>query len=145
MEDRNLPRLPRPQVLICAPEHESLLDVVSTHEPATHGMALLWREVMRAKVIPEREAPRDLVRLNARVRYRDVAAREDRTVVLAHPADPAAKEVVRVDSELGAALIGLLPGDAFGWTDVLGRIQLIRVETVDWAAPRRGRRTTGAE
>ena len=131
MRDLSIPRLPRPQILVCAQELERLLDVVSTIEPATHGMALLWREVMRANIIPASHAPRDLVRLNSRVRYRDVIAREDRDVVVSHPREAAGEGVIRVDSEIGAALIGLLPGDVFGWTDVLGRTRVIRVESVD--------------
>ncbi|CAN7638470.1 hypothetical protein LJR219_005003 [Phenylobacterium sp. LjRoot219] len=138
MTDLSLPRLPRPQILVCAPEHERLLDVVSSIEPATHGMALLWCEVMRANVIPESCAPRELVRLNSRVRYRDVVTREDCEVVVAHPREAAGERAVRVDSEVGAALIGLLPGDVFGWTDALGRTRLIRVENVAPAQARVG-------
>lgn len=130
MRDLSIPRLPQPRILLCSPEYERLLDVVSSSEPASHGMSLLWREVMRASVIPEAHAPRALVRLNSRVLYRDLIARENREVVVAHPQEANGPGRVRVDSEIGAALIGLFEGDVFGWTDTLGRTQLIRVDEV---------------
>lgn len=130
MRDIAIPRLPRPQVSICTPEYERLLDVISGVEPATHGMSLLWREMMRASVIPEAQAPQELVRLNSRVRFRDLVARLDREVIIAHPAEAAGEGRIRIDSEIGAALIGLCVGDVFGWADVLGRTQLIRVDAV---------------
>jgi len=139
MRDLSIPRLPQPRILLCTPEYERLLDVVSTPEPASHGMSLLWREVMRARVIPEASAPTALVRLNSRVLYRDLIARENREVVVAHPHEADGPGRVRVDSEIGAALIGLFEGDVFGWTDTLGRTQLIRVDEVAPDGDRRER------
>jgi regulator of nucleoside diphosphate kinase len=96
--------------------------------PATPGARLLARELGRAIVVGPAEAPRDFVRLDSTVAYRDLLTGRRRTVqVVAPPATDRGARGVSVTSPAGAGLLGLRPGDLFAVSTEDGRPQVLEI------------------
>lgn len=124
-----------PPIYLLEREYDILADAVCGSASATPGIELLWQELQRAVILRTDEAPRDLVHLNSRVSYTDLAAPERRTVDIAGPAEPPrGRRALSVTSQVGAALIGLRVGDRFSWPSETG-VRSLRVDGVD-ADPR---------
>jgi regulator of nucleoside diphosphate kinase len=87
---------------------------------APRTAAPLLREVDRATVVADIELPADVAGIGSQVCFRDLGSRQVRSVVLAaHPAT-GAEDRVSVLSPLGAALVGLRPGQMIRWPDERG-------------------------
>jgi regulator of nucleoside diphosphate kinase len=79
------------------------------------GAALLSEELQRASIIPRAKAAQ-VVRLGARVTYRDLDSGAARTLELGLPAEASIDEGrISVLTPIGAALLGLSAGDRFSW------------------------------
>lgn len=102
------------------------------------GGRLLAREMEHAVVVAPGELPRDFVRLNSTVAYRDLLTGRARTLQIVPPqeADVDAARI-SVVSPVGAALIGLRAGDVFALSTEDGRPHVLQVETVREPAPER--------
>ena len=135
---------PLPAVRVLDGEYDPLADLVCASDQETEGLHLLWQELERATVLPAPQAPADLIRMGSRVRVADLTGGGTRTVRLVFPEEAAGPDRVSVTSALGAALIGLRPGDTFTWRDK-GERRRVRVVAVEPPPPRRPRPASLAE
>lgn len=94
----------------------------------------LGEELERAIIVPSTEIPPDIVAMNSRVTFVDVATGASSTVVLVYPheADAAAGRL-SVFAPMGAALLGLAVGQSITWDLPNRRTRVIRVTAVDRA------------
>ena len=120
---------PRPAVYVWEADYERLANLARSH--VTPGAALLARELERAIVVGEREAPRNFVRLGSVVEFRDLLAGRTRRLQLVPP-DQADIDRGRVSvvTPVGAALIGLKPGDTFNLNTEDGRPQALVIVSI---------------
>ena len=126
----------KPAVYVAEAEHERLWNLARSSE--TLGAWLLGEELDRAIVLRDDDSPARFVRLGSRVEYRDLASGRTRTVEIVPP-DQADIDQNRLSvvTPVGAALLGLCAGDAFGWTGDDGRSHDLTVVSVsDGPAPR---------
>jgi regulator of nucleoside diphosphate kinase len=121
----------KPVVRIADADYERLENL--SRAAAGIGPDLLARELDRARIVPDNllKAEGPFVRLGGRVEYFDLATGAAREVQLSVPED-ADIDAGRLSvlSPVGAALIGLSPGDSFGWTGDDGRPRVIVVQQV---------------
>ncbi|MFI4949653.1 MAG: GreA/GreB family elongation factor [Caulobacterales bacterium] len=95
------------------------------------GGRLLARELERAVVVSDEELPANFARLGSMVRYRDLLSGRSRTLRIVAPQDADLQaERLSVISPIGAALIGLRPGDVFALTTEDGRPHVLQVLSV---------------
>ncbi len=92
--------------------------------------AALLRELERAEILPDTAMPRDVVRIGSTVAFEvDDGRRLDVQLVLPEDADINAGKI-SVLTPVGAALIGLSPGQSMGWSGNDGRERLLTVLSV---------------
>lgn len=120
-----------PPIIISAADHERLAAIA---EPAARreveAAEALLTELDRAEVVDDKSVPADVVRMGSRVTFRaDKGASQ--TVTLVYPPD-AEIEAMRISvlTPVGAALIGMKPGQSIDWTDPAGRARSLTVEAV---------------
>jgi regulator of nucleoside diphosphate kinase len=111
MRNHNL----RPSISIGELEHHRLLVLAMTGHAEPDAGDELFRELERARVLPERKLPPDVVRMGSNVIYRTDAG-EQRSVTLVYPgqADISTGKV-SVLTPVGTALIGLRVGQSITW------------------------------
>lgn len=112
-------------------DYKKLLELIDTS--ASPLRTLLREELARGQVFCAKKAPRNLITMNSKVRYRDMVTGYIETITLVYPWDAdAAAGKVSVLSPLGVALIGLSAGQDIYWRTPLGvRLQL-RVLKVEY-------------
>jgi regulator of nucleoside diphosphate kinase len=120
-------------------ELNRLRALVERHARTGDGAAArrLAAELDRATVV---DRPRqDVVAVGSRVRFETIRDRAVREVVVVHPsaADPGAGRV-SVLAPVGAALLGLAPGDTIAWPLPGGREAQLRVLEVEPGSARPG-------
>lgn len=113
-----------------------VLSVLIGDHPQTDapGVALLAEELARAKVVADGDLPPGTARLGSEVAYFDSRSKMIRRIVLVEPAeaDVGARRI-SVLTPVGAALIGLRPGDAI--RDATGReLRVVEVSAGEAAA-----------
>jgi regulator of nucleoside diphosphate kinase len=92
----------------------------------------LGEELERAVIVPSTEIPPDIVTMDSRVTFVDVATDAASTVLLVYPHDAdAANGKLSVFAPIGAALLGLAVGQSITWDLPHGRTRTIRVTAVD--------------
>lgn len=121
----------KPPVLILDDEYEELSDLVCASARPTPGISLLWQELKRATLVPAGSAPEDVARLDSRVRFLDLDRGGRRIVRLVYPHEATSRSFEPVTSTIGAALIGLRPGDTFRWRSSDGAVRTVKLEGVD--------------
>jgi regulator of nucleoside diphosphate kinase len=113
-------------------ELDRLRSLVEDHARTRDASAAqrLAAELDRATVVDR--VREDVVAIGSRVRYETIRDRAVREVVVVHPsaADPAAGRV-SVLAPVGAALLGLAPGDTIAWPLPGGREAQLRVLEVE--------------
>ena len=99
---------------------------------AAPGGDLLRRELDRAIVLTQDDSPTRFVRLNSTVTFKDLLSGRTRklTLVLPQEADIDQRRA-SVATPIGAALLGLTPGQPFSWTAADGRPHALVVLAVD--------------
>jgi len=119
----------KPSIAICETDHDRLSQLAEHSTNPAVAEALL-AELDRARVVPDSELPASVVRMGSRLSYRTDAG-ESRAVQLVFPAE-ADIDAGRVSilTPIGAALIGLAPGQSIDWRTVDGRTQVLTVESV---------------
>jgi regulator of nucleoside diphosphate kinase len=120
-------------------ELDRLRELVERHARSRDAVAAqrLAAELDRATVVER--LPHDVVAVGSRVRFETVRDRSVREVVVVHPsaADPSAGRV-SVLAPVGAALLGLAPGDTIAWPLPGGREAQLRVLEVEPGSAARG-------
>lgn len=121
----------RPAIHLTEADYETLSTLVDAASPDNPGAALLAEELDRAVVVRSANSARSFVRLNSRVTYEDVATGQVRDLQVGLPRDASIDDNrISVLTPVGAALIGLRPGDTFEWTDAGGRTRTLKVMSV---------------
>ena len=99
---------------------------------ATAAAESLDAELYRARIVPQREVPPDVVTMNSDVTYEDCESLARRTVRLVYPGDADATQGrISVLAPIGSALLGLRVGQAIDWQLPTG---VRRIRVVDVAA-----------
>jgi len=109
----------RPEIILGDAQHRRLLTLaMSGPGHAAEDSDYMHYELNRASVVPDGELPRDIVRVGSTVTYSS-DGNSVRTVTIVFPEEVnAAAGRISVLSPVGAALIGLRPGQAItrmGW------------------------------
>ena len=95
----------------------------------------LLQELDRAKVVPQKKLPLDVVCMGSTVEFRSNDGHE-RKVTLVYPGEAdIAQGKISILTPIGAALIGLTPGQSMSWTARDGKAHELSVLSVSQAAP----------
>ena len=122
----------RPRIVIPASEHARLLALADAAEKRTPAVAeFLADELTRADVVKDEEFDANIVRMGSRVTYVDEVTGRTRTITLVYP-DAADIDQNRISilTPIGAALIGLSPGQSITWPLPDGRVGALKVVEV---------------
>lgn len=126
----------RPRIVIPASEHARLLALADAAEKRTPVVAeFLADELTRAEVVKDEEFDANVVRMGSSVTYVDEVTGRTRTVTLVYP-DAADIDQNRISilTPIGAALIGLSPGQSITWPLPDGRVGSLKVLAVSYEA-----------
>jgi regulator of nucleoside diphosphate kinase len=120
---------PKPEIVLRADDFERLSRLAEAAMTTMPDIArLLEAEIERATILPSGEPSRDVVTMGSRVVYRDETSQlvHDVTLVYPHEAD-ISRGRISVLTPVGAALIGLRPGQSIEWTTRTGEIRRLTV------------------
>ncbi|RUT29234.1 nucleoside diphosphate kinase regulator [Arsenicitalea aurantiaca] len=118
----------RPQIVVAQSEHRQLLAMAAAG--TSTAADTLLDEMERARVVADASLNPNVVRMGSRVQYR---TDEDdlKNVTLVYPIDADISESkVSVLTPVGAALIGLRPGQSITWQARDGRKNVLTVLSV---------------
>ncbi len=122
----------KPAIILSKSDHGSLTrlaEAQAARDPDVSEQLLV--ELDRARVVDDRKAPADVVRMGSTVRFTTEAG-EERTVTLVYPAEAdIARNRISILTPIGAALIGLSVSQCIDWTGRDGRTHGLTVESVD--------------
>lgn len=121
----------KPSIAIARSEHERLTKLAESFAVRTPEVSdELLTELERARVVDDAKIPGDVVRMGSSLRYTSDLG-EDRSVTLVYPgeADIAAGRI-SIMTPIGAALIGLSPGQSIDWRARDGRVHRLTVQEV---------------
>lgn len=123
-----------PAILIAEEDLEALSDVAENLLDVLPDVGrFLDDELTRARVVPRRSVPRNVVTMNATVEFvLEQSARPER-LKLVYPADHVADgSSVSIASPVGVALLGLKEGQSMSWPSRYGEklsLKVVKVET----------------
>jgi regulator of nucleoside diphosphate kinase len=125
----------RPNIVIAASEYARLTALaeraVAQDSPVGEYLA---EELVRAHVVPDEHCDFDIVRMGSQVTYRD-ASGKSRAVTVVYPNDADIEaQRISVLTPIGAALIGLRPGQSIQWLIPGGGESSLTVLAVENAA-----------
>jgi|AGTN01.1.fsa_nt_gi Transcription elongation factor len=121
-----------PPITLSADDAERLWALSSAgRRSVPHVADFLEGELERANILPAGAVPPDIVRMGSRVLFRDENSGHATSAVLVYPGqENAADQHVSVLSPVGAALIGLSPGQTIAFVTPLGRTRRLTVLAV---------------
>lgn len=121
----------RPPVYALADDVPKLKALMEGPARDAPGASLLAEEFGRLCVLSH-GGREPFVRPGSWLTYRDLRTKEERRVRLSHPGDQdQGEDDVSMLSPLGAALIGLMEGAVFRWSDADGRLWAVRVVSIE--------------
>ncbi len=133
-----------PPIVVSEIDHERLTSLAAAAEERLPDVAsVLQSEMERARVVPAGAVPADVVQMGSTVEFRSDTGQQ-RRVTLVFPGDAdIAKGRISILTPIGAALIGLSPGQSIAWTTRDGRRHRLTVLSVEQPdvlrpAPRHG-------
>lgn len=114
------------QLLITEQDYERLALLVQHAE--TKNAAALEEELAAAKIVPQKDIPKDVVTMNSRVKFIDVESNKESEITLVYPKDAdVTKQQVSVLAPVGIALIGLRKGQTIDWPMPNGQSRTLKV------------------
>ena len=133
-----------PPIYLTQSDLDRLNDLLEAYAAGAGGrrFELLEGELVRAKVVPSDQIPRDVVTMNSRVVFEDEQTGEQRQVTLVYPNDAdidAGKISILVP--VGSALLGLRVGQSIDWTLPSGQKRRYRVIAVPYQPEAEGAET----
>jgi regulator of nucleoside diphosphate kinase len=133
-----------PSIYLTQDDHDRLSDLVEAYAAGAGGRRFdhLEAELLRAKVVPSDQVPRDVVTMNSRVVFEDEQTGERREVTLVYPREAdidAGKISILVP--VGSALLGLRVGQSIDWTLPGGQKRRYRVIAVPYQPEAEGSET----
>ena len=124
----DLPALP--PIMISAGEYDRLADLVNQAPPSL--AAYFRRELARASIVADANFDSRAARIGSRVTYREGRAQNSRTVTLVWPHEvDTQRGHISVVTSIGAALLGLRPGNSIDWPSPLGGARRLTVLAVE--------------
>ena len=122
-----------PEIQITRGNRQQLDQLLADHAPVRSWRAVefLVRELMRAEVVDDAEAPDDVVTMRSRVSFREEGCETVETVTLVYPGESAMyDDAISVLTPLGAALLGLSEGQSISYPRPHGGMKTITVITL---------------
>ena len=120
----------RPPVYALADDVSQMQTMTRKAASDAPGAALFAEEFERFCVLSH--GGRDpFVRPGSWLTYRDLRTKQERRIRLVHPGEDHGADDVSMLSPLGAALIGLMEGAIFRWSEPDGRLRAIRVLSIE--------------
>lgn len=121
----------KPSIVVSDTDYERLMALAGNVSERYEEIAEeLMAELDRAKVVPQKRLPQNVVRMGSVVEFRSNDGQE-RTVTLVYPGEAdIAQGKVSILTPIGTALIGLAPGQSMSWTARDGRPHELNVLTV---------------
>lgn len=127
------PTISLPHIIVGGTEELRLSALATAAEligGADSGAQALLAEMGRAHVVADSEVPRNVVRMNSFVEF-EIDGRDQRPVRLVFPAEAdISRGKVSILTPIGAALIGLMPGQAMMVEAPDGKMHQVRVLSV---------------
>jgi regulator of nucleoside diphosphate kinase len=119
----------RPRIVVAASEHALLTGLaeraIERDSPIGEYLA---EELSRAAIVPDDACAPNVVRIGSTVTYREHAAGRTRTVTLVYPKDADIdQQRISILTPIGAALIGLSPGQTIEWPSPGGAMESLTV------------------
>lgn len=117
-----------PAITISRLDQQRIEAVLESADPRHFpGLDGLEREIGRATVVDPEQVPPDVVTMNSRIRFADVASGQEFELTLVYPRDAGQPGTVSVLAPVGSALIGLSVGQSIEWPGPGGRPLALRV------------------
>ncbi|MGU3398639.1 nucleoside diphosphate kinase regulator [Brucellaceae bacterium D45D] len=129
----------KPNIVVSDIDHERLLGLADSVPEQLEEIAdELMAELDRAKVVPVKKLPENVVRMGSVVEFRSNDGHE-RRVTLVYPGEAdIAQGKISILTPIGTALIGLAPGQSMSWTARDGRpheLHVLSVSVAEEAVP----------
>ncbi|WP_407976867.1 nucleoside diphosphate kinase regulator [Brucella pseudogrignonensis] len=121
----------KPKIVVSDIDHERLTVLAGNASEKLEEVAEeLMQELDRAKVVPQKKLPADVVRMGSTVEFRSNDGHE-RKVTLVYPGEAdIAQGKISILTPIGTALIGLTPGQSMSWTARDGKAHELSVISV---------------
>ena len=121
-----------PAITIAASDYPRLLALAEAAAGSLPQVSdYLARELGRAEVVADEECAADVVRIGSRVTYRDGLNGLPRTVMVVWPHEADVERgLLGVRTPIGAALLGMRPGQAIDWPSPVGGARTLTVLAV---------------
>ncbi len=129
----------KPNIVVSDVDYERLMGLANSVSEQQEEIAdELMAELDRAKVVPAKRLPQNVVHMGSVVEFRSNDGHE-RRVTLVYPGEAdIAQGKVSILTPIGTALIGLAPGQSISWTARDGRaheLNVINVSTAEEVVP----------
>jgi regulator of nucleoside diphosphate kinase len=120
-----------PAIMVSAADYDRLASLAAAAEERAPDVASVLRtEIERAQVVPADALPADVVQMGSTVEFRSDTGQQ-RRVTLVYPGEADfAQGRISILTPIGAALIGLSPGQSIAWTSRDGRQHRLTVLSV---------------
>ena len=119
----------KPRITVSEEDHQQLIALAGGG--LTDAADVLLEEIERARVVPGKKLPQEVIRLGSLITYRPDNG-EDRTVTLVYPAEANISENrISVLTPVGTALIGLAKGQSITWMARDGARHVLSVIAVE--------------
>ena len=123
---------PSPPIVVSKTDHRRLSDLATGAQALFPAVAeALQGEMDRAQVLPPEALPQDVVRMGSTVEFRSDTGQHRRVTLVFPPMADIATGRISILTPIGAALIGLAPGQSIRFATYDGRDQgltVIRVQ-----------------
>ncbi|MCR6631634.1 MAG: nucleoside diphosphate kinase regulator [Magnetospirillum sp.] len=129
----SIPESSLPPITLCTADAERLWALSEVGRRQSPEVAdFLEGELERARILPDDALPGNFVRMGSRVSFRDDGTGLTTHVVLVYPGEEdTERRHVSILSPVGAALIGLSPGQSIVFTTSQGRRRKLTLLTVE--------------
>lgn len=121
----------KPNIVVSETDYERLMGLATNVSERLEEIAEeLMAELDRAKVVPAKRLPQDVIHMGSTVEFRSNDGQE-RRVTLVYPGEAdIAQGKISILTPIGTALIGLAPGQSISWTARDGKQHELNVMSV---------------
>lgn len=121
----------KPNIVVSETDYERLMGLATNVAERLEEIAEeLMAELDRAKVVPAKRLPQDVIHMGSTVEFRSNDGQE-RRVTLVYPGEAdIAQGKISILTPIGTALIGLAPGQSISWTARDGKEHELNVVSV---------------
>jgi len=117
--------MPAPEIIVTEQDVERLNRLLDVLPAQSTDASALDRELARARIVPPKSIPSDVVTMNSRVVFEDDSGKRSE-VVLGYP-HHANGATISVLAPVGTALLGLRRGQSIEWCMPSGRSRRLHV------------------